>query len=301
MKKRVFNVLSAAVCLTLILTVFMPKVSADTGIQKTRTYQNDFIDLASWSNYYEDDVFAFETGLMNGSFNKFYPDRYVTLAELITVASRLDTLTSGNIPDKREEQEEWYDPYLSFVYDHRLTVAKLTPEMCAKNAAQTQCVYLLAKAFPSADLTAINMDLASPGNLRESDFYFPYMLSFCRAGIIEYKQTGATYPITRGELARILHRLLDPTKRVESTVENPPALFLVMPNNQIVLSVKEQIQIYAGDGFYPLKFSLSSKDEAIAVVSEDGIVTGVAAGNTEILAKASDGRVLATLIVTVNP
>ena len=85
--RRIFTLFAVSVLLaTFSLATF----------EKVNTYNNNFSDVAD-SNWFAENVkTAYELGFMNGkSEGKFDPDGNVTVAEGITMASRLHAIYNG--------------------------------------------------------------------------------------------------------------------------------------------------------------------------------------------------------------
>ena len=90
MKKRI-----AALTLILFLIIgTMPMPAFAEGLdnfQKNNTYKNQFTDVTSSQWYAASVREAYEYSLMNGTdTDKFAPGSYITIAQAITLASRLD-------------------------------------------------------------------------------------------------------------------------------------------------------------------------------------------------------------------
>ena len=94
------------ICLALALLL---SLSAFAAFEKTRTYQNDFSDVPETSWYAENVKTAFELGFMNGkSEGSFDPAGNVTVAEGITMASRLHAIYNGKEITKKQKTVEAY-------------------------------------------------------------------------------------------------------------------------------------------------------------------------------------------------
>ena len=94
------------VCLALAVLLALSTFAA---FEKTATYDNNFSDVPETSWYAENVKTAFELGFMNGkSEGKFDPAGNVTVAEGITMASRLHAIYNGKEITKKDKNVEAY-------------------------------------------------------------------------------------------------------------------------------------------------------------------------------------------------
>ena len=90
--------------LTVLLAVFLLAAGANAAFEKSNTYNDNFSDVTE-SNWFSNDVkTAYELGLMNGkSEGLFDPNGNVTVAEGITMASRIHALYNGTQVTKKDK------------------------------------------------------------------------------------------------------------------------------------------------------------------------------------------------------
>ena len=94
------------ICLFLAVVL---SISAFAAFEKTNTYQNNFNDVPETSWYAENVKTAYELGFMNGKAEgKFDPSGNVTVAEGITMASRIHAIYNGVEITKKEKNVEAY-------------------------------------------------------------------------------------------------------------------------------------------------------------------------------------------------
>lgn len=94
------------VCLALAVLLALSSFAA---FEKTATYDNNFSDVPETSWYAENVKTAFELGFMNGKAEgKFDPSGNVTVAEGITMASRVHAIYNGKEITKKEKEIEAY-------------------------------------------------------------------------------------------------------------------------------------------------------------------------------------------------
>ena len=83
--------------LVALLAVLMLAVGVNAAFEKVNTYNNNFSDVTDANWFSENVKTAYELGFMNGkSKGKFDPNGNVTVAEGITMASRLHAIYNGN-------------------------------------------------------------------------------------------------------------------------------------------------------------------------------------------------------------
>ena len=88
--------------LVALMALLLLAVGTNAAFEKTNIYANNFSDVAETSWYAENVKTAYELGFMNGkSEGKFDPDGNVTLAEAITMASRVHAIYNGTEVTKR--------------------------------------------------------------------------------------------------------------------------------------------------------------------------------------------------------
>ncbi len=94
------------ICLTFAALL---SLSAFAAFEKTATYENNFSDVPETSWYAENVKTAYELGFMNGkSEGQFDPSGNVTVAEGITMASRVHAIYNGTTITKKEKNVEAY-------------------------------------------------------------------------------------------------------------------------------------------------------------------------------------------------
>lgn len=151
MKKRILCVLIAIV----LLLLYAPAVFAAEGSLSNFYYQYSYSDGrfkdVSSSDWFADSVkAAYRYGLVNGvSSTRYAPDSNVTIAETITLASRINSIYYGrNIGLDVADGKEWYKPYIDYAMAHGI-VNKGDYKDYKAVANRQQFAYLMAKALPA--------------------------------------------------------------------------------------------------------------------------------------------------------
>ncbi len=205
MKKILSFLLATVMCLSLFGTVFAAEFN--------------FTDVKTSDWFYNDVKSAVEMGLVNGKTPTTYaPNDNLTYAEAIKLAACMHqlyvdgeiTLQSGN---------PWYKPYVDYCIDEEIIDKEYN---YTENATRAGYMGIFANALPDDGLKAINNvpDDSIP-DVPSSRSYAAGVYKLYRAGILtgvdEAHNCNPLANITRAEVAAILTRMMDETKRVEIT------------------------------------------------------------------------------------
>lgn len=216
-----------------------------SNFSKRYTYnEGRFVDVQG-DKWYADSVkAAYEYGLVIGvSENSYAPEDNVTIAETITLASRLNNIYNGNEVDLESLMGSvWYEPYLDYALDHGIVNQGDYIEYNVP-ANRQQFAYLIAKALPASALPAVNSigDNKIP-DMKSSDFYGPSVYLLYNAGILTGMDKNGTFEpyknISRAEVAAILSRMSDPSLRKSFVLSGLQGKeFLNMTNKEVIALV----------------------------------------------------------------
>ena len=209
-----------AVMLALILTAAAFAAPFDKIMQYGA---GTFNDIPSDSWYAADVVSAYEFGLVNGvGQNMFNPMGNVTVAEAITLASRLNAVyNSSQIPDKTGE---WYAGYVDYALEKGI-IEKDEFDSYTRSAKRIEVARLLAKSLPADYFSQINKVYNIPDVKAEDSSYSELVLLY-RAGIAMGSDVFGTFnpdtDITRAELSALINRIAAPEKRVKKSYDAMP-------------------------------------------------------------------------------
>lgn len=248
MKQRRF----AALLLSLALTLSLAAPASAAGlVPLKRTGPAPFADTkGAWCEAAVDTIY--QAGLMDGrSATAFDPAGELTYAQITVIAARLHSLLNGGdgtLPAPAEG-EEWYQPAADYLFDRDVdinsTAGFLLPLGALADNADTPCdrfdfVWYLAAVLPESALAPINAISALP------DVDNAVILRFYNAGILtgsdEYGTFHGLSPLTRGQAAAMLARVVDPTQRVKFTPKTQ-----VM--SQAVLDLAPETVLLTVDGY----------------------------------------------------
>lgn len=228
--KRMCSLLLA---LILAVSLAMPAAAAETEplLPTTRTYANQFTDLAdAWCR--EEAVAVYETGLMDGkSATRFDIQSNLTYAQIIVITARLHNLLSGGDGEleKAGLGEPWYRPAQEYLTealsdggeaaDYLLDELEYLDNFAAQTCDRYDFVRYLAAVLPEEALEPIN-DIPSLPDVTDAD-----ILRFYRAGILTGSDDKGTFNgfdlLSRGQAATMLARIADPALRVSFTLDIP--------------------------------------------------------------------------------
>jgi len=191
-------------------------VSADSG--------NPFVDVPEDAWYHDEVMKAVDTGIINGkTATEFKPDDLLTYAEAVKLAACMSqvylhgkvTLTAGT---------PWYQPYADYCKINNIIIKDYDYN---KNATRAGYIEIFANALPDSAFEDINnIPDGSILDVKDNAPYTIYVYKMYRAGIM----TGADAlhnckpddNIKRSEVAAIISRMMDESKRVKFDMPETP-------------------------------------------------------------------------------
>ncbi len=228
MKKHI-PALLLAVCLLLTLPA---QAAQEAAFARSRTYAGEFSDLAPESPFYDNVTALYEYGLANGrSDGTFGPGDSVTVGQAVIFAGRIRSLYRTGGPEAalayRGENEPAALPYLRYLQEEGVLDGEFAEGIeLYKPATRAQAAHLLANVLPEEVLPSVHAELvtlaySSRRFISDVDEYTPYyqdILALYRKGVAAGSGEDGAFrpgdPITRGALAAMLTRMLDPALRV---------------------------------------------------------------------------------------
>lgn len=206
-----------------------PDPSANSGANgvhfaRRATYNKGHFKDVSSSQWYASNVAsAYELGLMKGTSNTtFNPSGDVTIAEALTMASRIHSIYTTGSENFVQSGQNWYQVYVDYAnqngiiddtYNSYYKLGDVT-----RKATRAEFAMFFAGALPDKGLAAINIiyDNAVPdvGNIACSSAVY----KLYRAGILTGSDVKGTFHptsfITRAEAAAIVDRMAESNDRV---------------------------------------------------------------------------------------
>lgn len=231
MRKRV-----PCVCLALLLalTLSAPALAAPglNNFQGSRSYEEQFIDVASDAWYHEYISTAYAYGLIEGkSADRFAPDEDMSVAEVIALAARMHSIYSGG-DGVFSAGSPWYAPYVDYATENGIMERASKSESYARPALRYEVAYLLCNAVPATALPAINSlegvvipELNGGGYASQYSGAYEQISRLYAAGVLtgcdEYGSFQGFGTVTRSEVAGMLCRIVDASMRVTYQLPEP--------------------------------------------------------------------------------
>jgi len=217
--------LSALACivLTVLITSMLSAAAAAPSMgnfQDIVSYtpgQFADVDENAWYGYYQQRAVckAYTLGLMQGrGAAAFNPFAGVTLAEAITMASRLNNIYQGG-DYAFQQSEPWYDAYIQYAISRGIIDLNAFSSY-TRLATRAEMADIFSRALPAEAFTAINTVNALP-DVNAATPYQSSIFLLYRAGVLTgndaYGSFGPGTSVTRAQAAAIITRIALPSER----------------------------------------------------------------------------------------
>lgn len=209
MKKLLSLFIATIMCFSLMSAVFAAEMHFDD------------VQPDAW--YYEDVKYAVENGLINGKTeNLFAPASSLTGSEAIKLAACIHQLyVEGSVSLK--SGFPWYKPYVDYCKENGI-VAEDKNYPLDRPITRGDFVVIFANALPEEAYTQINdIEYGEIPDVEEGREYYEPAYKLYRAGILtgsgEAHKLFPDNPIVRAEVAAIVTRMVDESRRVEFIFE----------------------------------------------------------------------------------
>ena len=191
-----------------------------------------FPDVREGAWYYEDVYYAVGLGLVNGKVTDgqtFYePDSYVTVAEVIKLAACMHQLATQGHVSLKNGPSVWYSTYEAYAVNNGILYA---PYAAASEynryASRMEFMSIFARALPQERLQPRNLVTQnSIPDLAEQDIGGQAVYALYRAGVVQGDANHYANPednIKRSEVAAIVARMMDESRRLSFTMTSAPA------------------------------------------------------------------------------
>ena len=265
-RSRVFSFI-LGIIMILGMLPFGAFAAGDGGFDsfsKQRSFSDTtFKDVKPDDWFYDNVKAAYELGLMVGNRSgAFDPDGDLTLAQAITVASRIHSIYSTGT-DAFSRTEPWYKAYVDYAKDKGI-ISSDYPDY-SKKATRAEFAVILSSSLPDDALAAINNvdDNAIP-DVTLSETYADAVYLLYRAGIFAGNDSKGTFSpdsfIRRSEVAAVVSRMADSSLRKSTELKvNSDAAVSVIPvaengelfgsdDSSVIDEVLRQVRIGYADG-----------------------------------------------------
>ena len=229
MKKRLPALLLSA-CLLLTVPVSAAPDST-ANFTRSKTYSGQFSDLAADSTFYSNISALYEYGLSVGKPNGSYGVKdSLTVGQSVIFAGRIRSLYRTGDPEAGPaaypaENGLAATPYLRYLQAEGVLDDALDAQLTAA-ATRAQMAHILANLLPEEALPSIHTDLVTRcyatgrfiPDVTAATPYYGDILALYRKGISIGSDAAGSFlpdaPITRGAVAAMLTRIIDPSPRV---------------------------------------------------------------------------------------
>lgn len=262
-----------------------------------------FTDVPTSAWYYNDVKNAVGMGLINGKTPTTYcPDNNLTYAEAFKLAACMNQLALNGAVTLKNGEDMWYSTYIEYCTKNGILSfadMMLLGEEFDPNVKISRSGYMsiFANALPDEMLPAINYvpDEAIP-DVNMSANYSAGVYKLYRAGILqgsdEQHNCKPYDSIKRSEVAAILTRMMDKTKRVRfdmgTPVEYEPFKIVEQPKSVEITKASDAVAtVKVEGGVKPYKYSWHYNyegtwiDIGMMLAIEDDLKGGITGYDTE--------------------
>ena len=182
-----------------------------------------FTDVTMSDWYYADVSNAYNLGLIDGRTNSsFAPEENMTHAEAVKLAACMYQVYTKDAPFVAN-CTPWYEIYADYCYQKGIINREYSWDTPITRGAY---IDIFSRALPKEALSEINrVDDGMIPDVAMSHRYAKSIYTMYRAGIVqgqdEAKRCAPDSYVKRGEVAAILSRMMDVTKRVSVLLVNP--------------------------------------------------------------------------------
>ncbi len=215
------NFISKAFSIVVLATLFA--FSASAGFVKTYEYKpGTFSDVSDNAWYAKEVASAYELGFMNGTSNTvFSPSGNVTVAQGITMASRVHASYNGKEAPANSTSGNWYDSFVQYALDNKI-VREGQFDSYTRNIKRFEMAELFHDAMGKEYFAKVNNVEFIP-DVKTSAPYAEKLLTLYNAGVVMGSDAYGTFnpdnSIVRSESAAIINRVALPENRLKKTLE----------------------------------------------------------------------------------
>ena len=209
----------------LIAALLMCLAAGAADFEKTNVYKNQFTDVPMEKWYAGSVKSVYELGLIKGtSDSTFSPNAEMSVAEAVTLASRLHSIYNGTeITPSKKEGARWFETYTEYCLANGI-MANGQFDNFDRAVLSYEMVYLFSNALPAEYFPQINKITAVP-DVPKALFFEKSVLGFYNAGILNGNDKAGTFlpmsTITRMRASAILARIALPEERISFSIPAP--------------------------------------------------------------------------------
>jgi len=204
-----------------LLSLLLVLVLVLGAVPMTALAVNPFTDVPQNQWYYADIDSAYQNGLINGKTATLYmPDDYLTYAEAIKLAAAMNQrYTTGAVT--LQNGNPWYQTYVDYCKKNGIIAKDYSWNA---NATRAGYMEIFANALPASALAEINeiADAVIPdvpmSHPQADAIYKLYRVGILQGNDLQHScNPGAN--IKRSEVAAILTRMMDSSKRIQFSMD----------------------------------------------------------------------------------
>ena len=255
-KKFIAGGLASVILLSSSSLIFAEGMNNFTQV---KNYQNGtFKDVPSSAWYHNDVREAYKLDLMKGlGGNKFSPTGNVTLAEAITLASRIHAIYNDKQIASKANANKWYDTYVDYAKENNIINNSFSNY--SKNINRSELVHILSNSLSEEELNSIN-DIKKIPDVNSNTSYSSSIFKLYNAGIIRGTGDNGIFKpqtsISRAETSAIINRIVNKNNRLKFVLSDIEDI----SNNS---AIKKNIKYILDDvfGYYLPRFKEGELDE----------------------------------------
>jgi hypothetical protein len=239
----------------LLLLLLIPNLSYAKGqspgfdhFDHANSYkEGQFSDVSGSAWYAKNVASVYDLGLMKGiDENTFGPEINITLADTVTLASRLHS-TYYNDGHQFSASIPWYKDYADYAMDNNIIKTDLLVYYYV--ASRAQFAMIIADSLPAEAFEPINIiDDGSIPDIPSAAVYYDAVYKLYRAGILTGNDSQGTFSpygnMTRKEVAAIMARVADKNLRKRATLTNGS---LSLNYSYVYISDQEAVKLFVHD------------------------------------------------------
>ena len=190
---------------------YAPSPSLDNFKQVNSYWSGKFADVVRGSWYEENVAAAYKLGLMKGSSDTWFNVKgNVTVAEAITMASRLHSIYYAGTEIFVQSGSVWYQTYLNYAAVNGITTR--TYDSYTRAVTRGEFAEIFSNSLPERALAQINsLQYGDIPDVDAGDRYWDAIYRLYRAGILTGSDKQGTFrpnsSISRTEAAAIVTRM----------------------------------------------------------------------------------------------
>ena len=215
MKTSMKILCSLLVAMALVMT-------AGAAFAKKDTYGGQFADVKENSWYAKEVASAFELGFVKGTSDTQYsPDASVTVAEAITMASRVHSEYNGKTIES-VSGGKWYDMYVNYAKANGI-ITENQFDSYTREIKRFEMAEIFHDAMGEKYYNAVN-DVDFIPDVPMGSMYYEKLLTLYNAGVVMGSDEYGSYKpfdnIKRSECAAIINRVALPENRQKKTLSD---------------------------------------------------------------------------------